>query len=268
MDIENLHMRSENIYDEAKKVFEESNDPLDFIKIESNIAYLETLHAQMDKPFKFILLYGPPGIGKSMLMRRFYHERQDGKIIYYPAPVLNRKEFFKKLSLDIFSNQRTDLVEALMHLEECYTILVDEAQMYGEDMLEIFRILADTKKVRFILALHTHKHDDLLAKEHFNTRIYQDIALTPPNVREFHSYLQKRLFQKGCNEIAVAMTPSVAKSIYKFTHGNFRQTDKFLYTLFDILAYFHHHYPSKVKGNKIGRKFVEMSAIHLGLMNA
>jgi len=56
--------------------------------------------------------------------------------------------------------------------------------------------------------------------------------------------------------------------IYKFTKGNFRETNKFMYTMFDIYHYYDLNQPSKINYNKISKKIIEMTAIKLGYIDA
>lgn len=56
--------------------------------------------------------------------------------------------------------------------------------------------------------------------------------------------------------------------IYKITNGNYRDTNKLLYTLFDIYAWYEQNNPSKISLNQVSNKIIEMSAIHTGLLDA
>ena len=56
-------------------------------------------------------------------------------------------------------------------------ILLDEAQMYGPDMMEKIRLISDTRSVKFIVSLHKTEDEDIIAKEHFQSRIWEVIEL-------------------------------------------------------------------------------------------
>jgi hypothetical protein len=56
--------------------------------------------------------------------------------------------------------------------------------------------------------------------------------------------------------------------IYKITNGNYRDTNKLLYTLFDIYAWYEQNNPAKISLNQVSNKIIEMSAIHTGLLDA
>ncbi len=254
-----------NIFGIAKSCFVESNNPQEFIELSSNIVHLETLEELAEKPFKLLLLHGAPGVGKTMLLKKFSQKRSD--IYYYERPFATSMELHKALSQDIFSQGR----DIFLHLEslspeQAKIVILDEAQMYDEQMLEAVRILADTKKLKFILAMHSSHNEHLAAKEHFKTRIFKTIHVEAPDLREFYVYIQKKLLRNNLLELAKSFTPTNAKMIYRFTRGNLRESDKFLFTLFDMLEYF---FTTKgIDPSTIDRKFIEMAAIYLGYIDA
>ncbi len=260
-------MKSENIYENAKYLFIDSKNPRDFIKFESSIAYLEKLLTLSKKPFKFIILYGEPGIGKTMLLHTFAAKASD-EILLYDRPFFTKEDLKKRLCNDLFEKE-SDLFAALERSERQRTVILDEVQLYDEKTLEFVRIVADSEKVRFILSLHSDpKMKNILLKEHFKTRTLQSIQMLPPTPKELHIYIQKKLFKAHFSELAKNFHFPLVRSIYRWTEGNFRKTNQLLYQFFDILDYYDKHHPTKLQKRGFAKKFLEMSAIYLGYIDA
>jgi len=258
-----------SIYKRAKTAFIDSNEARDFVKLDTNIFYLEKLKDLMEKPFKFVVVYGEPGVGKTMLLKRVIYEKADPRLIPYFKPFFSKEEMERAFCKDLFGNEEIDLLSSLNTLEDfSKTIILDEAQLYDVEILEYIRVIADTKKVRFILVMHQNQDEELMAKEHFKTRIYDNIAIKPPTKKELLIYIHKRLFSYELVELANTFTKTQSNYIYRFTHGNLRLSNKFLFTLFDLLEYFEANHPSLTNTTKIDKKFFEMSAIHLGYIDA
>lgn len=258
---------NDNIYKTAKEVFFESKDPKDYVALDSNIVYLESLKSAVAKKFKFILITGEPGVGKSMLLKRAYFELKDPEIFLIEHPFFSLQEFKKDISYKLFG-KKIELLEVASEAQNIFTLFLDEVQLYNDELLEYLRLLSDTQKFRFVLALHTDQESEKLQQKHFATRTYKKFHLTPPNWQELQIYIQKKLLQASLNDIARGIDAKRTKLIYRFTKGNFRQTDKLLFTLFDILDFFYTHHPSKINSQKIPIKYIEMSAMHLGLFHA
>jgi hypothetical protein len=58
------------------------------------------------------------------------------------------------------------------------------------------------------------------------------------------------------------------KLISKLTRGNYRDTNKLMFSLFSLYSWYEEHNPTKIKYNALNTKFIEMAAIHTGLINA
>ena len=134
--------------------------------------------------------------------------------------------------------------------------------------MEKIRLLSDTRKVKFVITLHKTEKEDLIAKEHFQTRIWETIELENSSSDELKTYIQKKLMKANCFDSANMFQTRSVNLIHKLTNGNYRDTNKLLYALFDIYLTYLENNPSKINTNKISNKIIEMSAIHTGLINA
>jgi len=145
--------------------------------------------------------------------------------------------------------------------------LLDECQLYSEALMEKIRLLSDTRVVKFVITLHKTENEELIAKEHFKTRIWEVIELKNANIEEIEIYIKRKLLQKGFVGISDKITKREIKFIHACTKGNFRETNKLLYTVFNIYEYYDLHRPEKIKGTKFSKKILEMAAIKIGYIN-
>ena len=56
--------------------------------------------------------------------------------------------------------------------------------------------------------------------------------------------------------------------IYNLTGGNYRDTNKLLFTLFNIVAWYEENQPSKISYTNISTKLIEMAAIETRFIHA
>ncbi len=265
-------------YETAKNVFIDSVDIDDYIELNSSVAAYKQLEHSMNKPLKMILLFGRPGTGKSILLNRITEKLKHQKEIYYfDTPAINEKEFFHKLfkvltkknmpnNTEVNFSALVDFCKNLRGKREI-VILLDEAQMYGPEMMEKIRLLSDTRAVKFIVSLHKTDDEDLVAKEHFQSRIWEVIELKNATKEDQTSYIHKKLLKKNLFEIANSIKDKDMKLIHAFTQGNFRECNKLIFTIFEICEYYDKNEPSKIKYDQIPKRIIEMAALKLGYIN-
>lgn len=266
-----------SIFQNSKNVFLDTVNAKDYIQLDRVSTIYQSLKDSVNKPLKMILLYGKPGTGKSMFLTKLYNDLSATKTVHlYQTPILDDNEFFKRLAQDLLNvkykgelnfTQFMKIVEEHA-IEDIPIVLLDEAQLYSSSLMEKIRLLSDTRKVKFVISLHKTEKEDLIAKEHFQTRIWETIELENSSSVELKIYIQKKLMKANCFDTANMFQNKSVKLIHKITNGNYRDTNKLLYTLFDIYAQYIENNPSKVDTSKISNKIVEMSAIHTGLINA
>ncbi|MDQ7068167.1 MAG: ATP-binding protein [Sulfurimonas sp.] len=267
-----------SIFVNSKNVFLDIVNAKDYIQLDRVSTIYQALKDSIKKPLKMILLYGRPGTGKSMFLNKLYKDLSSSQKVYlYQTPILDESEFYKTLAQDLFGTkysgelnftQFMKIVES-KEIDEIPVVLLDEAQLYSEVLMEKIRLLSDTRAVKFVITLHKTEKEDIIAKEHFQTRIWETIELENASSSELKIYIQKKLMKANCFDSANMFTNKSVNKIYSITNGNYRDTNKLLYTLFDIYAtYESNQQLFSIKTNQISNKIIEMSAIHTGLIHA
>ncbi len=265
-------------YREIKNLFLDSLDSENYVELESMSYNYQVLEESLDKPLKMILLFGRPGTGKSMTLTRLYNDLKEKRDIhYFDAPILSEKEFLKSIyeamsSQTIPQNMKVNFDGLLKYCQKQrgqrdVVFLLDECQLYSEELMEKIRLLSDTRVVKFVITLHKTDNEDIIAKEHFKTRIWEVIELKNATEDDLRVYIQKKLTQKGFVEIANSISKKNISFIHHCTQGNFRETNKFLYIAFNIYEYYEQNQPQKIKSNKFSKKILEMTALKLGYLH-
>ncbi|HFQ61950.1 MAG TPA: ATP-binding protein [Epsilonproteobacteria bacterium] len=265
-------------YEAAKNVFVDSIDIDDYIELSSSVTAYKQLEHSMEKPLKMILLFGRPGTGKSILLNRLQEKLKHQKEIhYFDTPATNEKEFFHKLfkvltKQDLPANTEVNfsaLVNFCKNLrgKREILILLDEAQMYGSEMMEKIRLISDSRAVKFVVSLHKTDDEDLIAKEHFQSRIWEVIELKNATQSDQTAYIHKKLLKKNLFEIANSIKEKDMKLIHAFTKGNFRECNKLIFTIFEICEYYDENEPSKINYEHIPKRIIEMAALKLGYIH-
>ena len=256
-----------SIFSSSKDIFLDIVDAKDYIQLDRVSTIYQSLKDSIKKPLKMILLYGKPGTGKSMFLTKLYKDISTTQKVYlYKTPILDESEFYKTLAQDIFDTkyggelnftQFMKVVESQTR-ENIPVVLLDEAQLYSEALMEKIRLLSDTRTIKFVITLHKTEKEDLIAKEHFQTRIWETIELENASSSELKIYIQKKLMKANCFDTANMFSSKSVNRIHKITNGNYRDTNKLLYTLFDIYSIYEQNQKlSSLKTDQVSHKIID-----------
>ena len=265
---------NKEIFEHSKDIFLDSVNAKSYIQIESIAKQYNSLLESITKPLKMILIYGRPGTGKSMLLSKLYSDLSSKQDIFlYTTPIIDEEDFFATLGNDILHLKTKNLTQFIAILknadfEQPPLILLDEAQLYSDSLMEKIRLLSDTRKLKFIITLHKTQEEDLIAKEHFQTRIWESIELISATKEELKLYIVKKLIKENCYDNADMFDDNAIKKIHKITKGNYRDTNKLLYTIFELyLAYKELNLLHKVSLTTVSTKIIEMAGLQRGLLD-
>lgn len=264
-------------FQEIQKLFIDKVDNKSYVKLDSSILFYKKLEESIEKPLKMILLYGRPGTGKSMLLNKLFFDQREKDVFLLETPIVDESEFIATLYSFLYPetsvpdnlsyNRFIDICKSLKESRHI-CVLLDEAQLYSSTMMEKIRLISDTRTVKFVVALHKTDQEEVIAKEHFQSRIWETIEIANGSVHDTQMYIQKKLIQKNFFEITNWFQQRNIKLIHRLTQGNYREINKLLYTLFEIYAVYEEIRPSKIIQGEIKQKHIEMAALKLGFLHA
>jgi len=204
-----------------------------------SISFSSALMQIKDSKNNLKFLIGASGSGKSFLLN-YYHKLNPDTILLQG---LVTKENIDK------------------NLDENKLIMIDEAQLLDEKVLEYIRMLSDSKKYTFLLSTHSEDGLKILEKPHFKNRFIDVIEIKPLSKAEMIQYINTKLLNNSANYL---ISKKEFNKIYNYTSGNFRFIKKFLKTSFELLQTAKEN---NLKYTKIDNCILTMSAIKSGLEN-
>ena len=232
---------SDGLYAKARGLFEDSNSNSYFVLLSrTNQAYGRIENA-FNNPFKILLLTGVPGTGKSYVLKRFYDDHIDRHTMFlYPNATFNSERLFdiyEKIfgSRPIAKDLEGLLVAYRANAKKPIFILLDEAQLYGEDRLEWIRMLSNEGIFRFVIVVHRVSQEDILAKEHFKTRTFENIEFTNVDLDEVKRFVETKLLLAELSDFYDKFKRGSFERIYRITRGNLRDLNRLLHRMFDLL---------------------------------
>jgi hypothetical protein len=189
------------------------------------------------------ILMGEPGSGKTFFIHHYTSN------INTKAHIL--KGNISKEELDEFLSQNIyDF------------IIIDEAQLLNNGLIEHIRILTDEKKYKFLLSMHTKEAKEIMQKAHFKSRNIDIIQMMPLSKTEMIQYINIKLIAYKFTHI---LNTKQFNKIYNYTNGNFRYIKKFIKTLFELMEFAHQNKLKKYY--KINNCLLDMCAIELGFLD-
>lgn len=275
-------MSNENIYTHIKDVFIDEDESLNFVNLDNSISCYNKIVLALKKPLKLILFYGKPGSGKTFLLNKIANDlKEDKSLIFFPHPFFSEATFIEALCEQIYGKKLEDInnFESFIKfyskdfsskdeiLKNQMTVILDEAQLYPTELIEKIRLMADTRMFKFLFTIHKTENEDILAKDYFQTRIWESIELSSADVNEIIIYLQRKLSQKNYDKY-LKFDKKDYECAYSFCDGNLRTLNKIMYKFYEICEYYEQYQPSKLSGDKANIMILTMAALDAGLIDA
>ena len=275
-------MSNENIYTHIKDVFIDEDESLNFVNLDNSISCYNKIVLALKKPLKLILFYGKPGSGKTFLLNKIANDlKEDKSLIFFPHPFFSEATFIEALCEQIYGKKLEDInnFESFIKfyskdfsskdeiLKNQMTVILDEAQLYPTELIEKIRLMADTRMFKFLFTIHKTENEDILAKDYFQTRIWESIELSSADVNEIIIYLQRKLSQKNYDKY-LKFDKKDYECAYSFCGGNLRTLNKIMYKFYEICEYYEQYQPSKLSSDKANIMILTMAALDAGLIDA
>ena len=229
-------------YKKIAKLFEDRVEGITFYETRATLRLKnELLNVLESETRQLIFLIGEPGSGKSVFLTKLPQIATDYEVLKFNTPFFEPVDFIKTLlekkgaKIEAYSLEEM-IAQAIEQYADSQTIVaIDEAQLLSKDMIELLRILADSKAFWFILAMHRHESGKILQEPQFASRPHKILTMQGLEFDEVREFISKELIKEGEYVFQEELAKSLCKDIYKFTKGNFRDTKKMLNKIFLLM---------------------------------
>jgi len=259
-------------YLKLAQCFEEQNSSEHYHQNSKVLHIKNTIESILNNNTKQLLfLTGEPGVGKSAFLN-YIEEQFSYDIIKFDIPFLEPIDFVKiliqKTQTEVANYSLEELIKQVISLYQNsnYIVVLDEAQLLSKDMIEIIRILADSKAFWFILAMHEHESKKILKEPQFTSRPHKVLKLQNISIQESKEYIFTELQNQNATMLADEIIKKHIKTIYKLSKGNMRVLKKLLFTSFLLIDYAQKN--DKERYKNFNKCILTMAAIDNGVINA
>ncbi|MDR3347556.1 MAG: AAA family ATPase [Helicobacteraceae bacterium] len=262
----------QQLFAKARTLFEDSDSNSYYVLLSRTSHAYGRIENAFSNPFKILLLTGSPGTGKSYILNRFYNDYIDRYTMFlYPSATFNSERLFDIYEKLYGSRPPARDLEGVLaafraRKSEPIYILLDEAQLYGEDRLEWIRMLSNEGIFRFVIVVHRVAQEDILAQEHFRTRTFEVIDFAPIDLDEIKRFVETKLLLGELSEFYDKFERGSFDLILRITGGNLRDLNRLLHRMFDLLDEIERTRPNKLP-KRFNKRIIEMAALELGMLH-
>ncbi|MCV6606638.1 MAG: ATP-binding protein [Campylobacterales bacterium] len=257
--------------DRVLEAFTDREDNKYYVPLDTTRFNYSKLNNSLKNPFKIILIYGPPGSGKSFLMQKFYDEhRENHPMFLYKTPSFDKgalchlyKELTKK-ELDVNQTESLILEAFRENIKEEVIIMLDEAQLYNSQQMEWIRLLSNEPYLKFIISLHKIDEEEVIAQQHFQTRIFETINTEAITYTDLKNYVEQKIILANGESFLAYFTKTHFKLIFMTAKGNLRNINRLMSRFF--LFYKMLIEQSQVMSINDSKKYLEMAALDLKMI--
>ncbi len=260
-------------YAKASKIFDTSFDSdLYFESIAAEFTKNSLLKTIDSREIPLIFLLGEPGVGKTYMLNVLQNYfSPEKKVLFSSEPFSTPESFLHFLLKDDFFDKRLTISELKDEAVRRFSgtdnlIIIDEAQLLDNLVLEFIRILSDTQHFNFLLSMHKKEGEEIVGKSHFASRTHKVIELSVLTKGEINKYIESELLRHGLGNLSELFNKNNIKQIQKLSNGNFRIVKQLLKHTFSIMDY------AKINGHNSYAKpndcVITMAAIDLGIIDA
>ncbi len=228
----------ESAYHLSHRPFAATPDAACFFACETNSEVFHELVVCLERGQGIGILTGAAGVGKTLLCRRVLKEVADGfqTVFIGNSNFATRRAFLQAITYELgddYSHKedqelRLDLRRHLQQLRperQALALVIDEAHLFPDDILEEIRVLADLSDddsplVRVILSGQLNLEERLTERafDALNQRIATHVTLEPLSHAEAMNYVEHRLQWAGA-EPAALMTTQAIRNIARASGG-------------------------------------------------
>jgi len=219
-----------------------------------------------------IFLLGEPGVGKTYMLNIIKENYILKKRVLFSNEPFSTPESLLYFLLKNQSLSKTLSITELkdiainIYSQEENIIIIDEAQLLSDNVLEYIRILSDTGYFNFIISMHKEEGLEILNLQHFASRTHLEMTLEKLSINEITNYIHAQLFRNSLGNFVEYFTLKEIKQINAYSNGNFRQIKQMLKHIFSIMNYASEN--SKIGYDTVNRCVITMAAIDLGIIDA
>jgi len=260
-----------NSLSEASKIFNSSFNTEDYFESVNAVATKSALiNAIVNQDMPLIFLLGEPGVGKTYMLKILKKQFSESKKVLFSAEPFTTPESFLLFLLeeDTSAQNITELKKLVVQKYEGSDnlIVLDEAQLSSQIVLEFIRTLSDLNIFTFLLSMHKKDGEEVLKKSHFASRDHKRVVMDVLTKNEIRVYIEKQLLKHSLSELSELFGVKQIKLYQKFSQGNFRVLKQLLKHTFLIMSYAKEN--ALIKYTTPSSCVITMAAIDLGIIDA